>query len=174
MESRGRLRSGLSAAGALLRHPVRPSEMPPETPTGAQRESLTPEVIDDFLARVYPATAAQGYRCAGVGEGYAVAAWRHDGGALRPGGLISGPVQFAAADLALWFLSFTRLGLEAMAVTADMHIAFLRPARGGDLFARAELLRAGKTRITGSVHLWVGEARERPVAHATGSYAVLG
>ncbi len=135
--------------------------------------TLTPEEVDAFVARVYPITAAEGYRCAELGEDFAVATWRHDERALRPGGLISGPVQFATADLALWFVSFTQLGLEAMAVTSDMQIAFLRPARGGDLVARAELLRAGKTRITGRVLLWIDGDEDRPVAHATGSYARL-
>lgn len=134
---------------------------------------LTPHDVDAFVARVYPATTAQGYRCAAIEDDHAVATWTHDESVLRPGGLISGPVQFAAADLALWFLSFTQLGLEAMAVTADMQIAFLRPAKGGDLVARAELLRAGRTRLSGRVLLWIEGAEDRPVAHASGSYSVL-
>ena len=50
---------------------------------------------------------------------------------------------------------------------------FLRPAVGGDLLARAELIRAGRARIFGEVRVWVDGAQERPVAHATGSYALL-
>jgi len=135
---------------------------------------LTPAEVDEFVARVYPATPGLGYRCDAIGPGFAVARWSHDPRALRPGELISGPTQFGAADLALWYLSFTVLGLAPMAVTSDLHISFLRPARGGDLLARAELLRAGKTRITGRVLLWIDGAEDRPVAHATGNYAVLG
>jgi uncharacterized protein (TIGR00369 family) len=134
---------------------------------------LTPQQVDEFVLRVFPSTAGQGYRCAEIGADYAVAAWTYDERVLRPGGLISGPVQFTAADLALWFLSFTQIGLEAMAVTADLQIAFLRPAQGGDLMARAELLRAGKTRLTGRVLLWIDGRKDRPVAHATGSYSLL-
>ena len=99
--------------------------------------------------------------------------WSLDTRALRPGGLISGPTQFSAADLALWCLSFTVVGLAAMAVTSDLHITFLRPASGGDLLARADLLRAGKTRIVGRVALWIDGAEERPVSHASGTYALL-
>jgi uncharacterized protein (TIGR00369 family) len=135
--------------------------------------ALTPVDVDRFVADTYP-DAAIGYRCDSIGPGFAVARWSHDDAALRPGGLISGPVQFAAADLALWFLSFTVLGLAAMAVTSDLHIVFLRPAKGGDLLARAELLRAGKSRITGRVVAWVDGDPDRPVSHATGSYALLG
>jgi len=112
-------------------------------------------------------------RCTEVGEGFALAHWPHDRSLLRPGGLISGPTQFTLADLALWYLSFTVLGLKPMAVTSDVHITFLRPAAGGDLLARADLLRAGKTRISGRVTLWVDGAQERPVSHAVGTYGVL-
>lgn len=136
-------------------------------------EPLTPAAVDAFVASVYPAASGRSFSCDAIGAGFAVARWRHDAGELRPGGLISGPTQFATADLALWFVSFTVLGLAAMAVTSDLHINFLRPARGGDLIARAELLRAGKTRITGRVLLWIEGAQDRPVSHATGSYARL-
>jgi acyl-coenzyme A thioesterase PaaI-like protein len=135
--------------------------------------ALTPHQVNDFVAETYPDAAAQGFRCVELGPGQALCRWRHDPASLRPGGLISGPTQFAAADIALWFLSFTVLGLAAMAVTSDIHIVFLRPARGGDLLSRAELLRAGKSRISGRVLSWVDGDRDRPVSHATGSYARL-
>jgi uncharacterized protein (TIGR00369 family) len=132
---------------------------------------LTPREVNEFVAARYPAAAA-GFTCEDLGEGFALARWHHEAAALRPGGLISGPTQFAAADLALWYLSFTVFGLAAMAVTTDIHIAFLRPARGGDLMARAELLRAGKRRITGRVVTWVDGDSDHPVSHATGSYVL--
>ncbi|HUS66356.1 MAG TPA: PaaI family thioesterase [Kofleriaceae bacterium] len=135
---------------------------------------LTPTQVNEFVARVYPATREIGVRCESIGEGFAQVRWTLDPRALRPGGLISGPTQFSAADLALWCLSFTVVGLAAMAVTSDLHITFLRPASGGDLLARADLLRAGKTRIVGRVALWVDGAEERPVSHASGTYALLG
>jgi len=134
--------------------------------------ALTPSQVDTFVADVFP-SAAKEFRCEALAEGEATARWIYDATQLRPGQLISGPTQFAAADLALWYLSFTVLGLVPMAVTSDLQINFLRPAKGGDLIARAELLRAGKTRISGRVMLWIDGSPERPVAHATGNYALL-
>ena len=134
---------------------------------------VTPDAVNAFLAEHYPAAHGAGYRCETLGDGQARARWGYDAVTLRPGGLISGPTQFGLADVALWFLSFTVLGLAPMAVTSDLHITFLRPASGGDLVAEATLLRAGRTRISGDVRLWIDGARERPVAHAVGSYAVL-
>ena len=134
---------------------------------------LSPDQVNEFVARVYPATRGLGFGCDAIGDGTATVRWSHDDAALRPGGLISGPTQFTAADLALWCLSFTVVGLAPMAVTADLHITFLRPAAGGDLLARADLLRAGKTRIVGRVSLWVDGDAERLVSHASGTYALL-
>jgi uncharacterized protein (TIGR00369 family) len=134
---------------------------------------ISPEDVNDFVASVYPASHAGGYRCEEIGEGFAVARWTYDDAILRPGRLISGPTQFTVADIALWHLSFTVLGLKPMAVTSDIHITFLRPAAGGDLIGRAELLRAGRTRISGQVRIWVEGAEHRPVSHAVGGYGVL-
>ncbi len=134
--------------------------------------SLTPESIDAFIASVYPAAAAA-FSCVAVGTQHVLVRWSYDDTRLRPGGFIAGPTLFTCADVALWYLSFTQLGLQAMAVTSDLHIDFLRPAKGGDLLFRADLLRAGKTRITGRVSIWVEGQEAKPVAHATGSYALL-
>lgn len=135
--------------------------------------ALTPQHVNDFVASEYPAAHAGGYRCDELGDGFAVARWVYDPDTLRPGGLISGPTQFTVADIALWHLSFTVLGLRPMAVTSDVHITFLRPAAGGDLIGRAELLRAGRTRISGQVRIWIDGAEDRPVSHAVGGYGVL-
>ena len=134
---------------------------------------LTAPQVDEFIEREYPASYGSGYRCDDLGEGFARVRWLYDDTTLRPGGLISGPTQFTAADLALWVLSFTVLGLKPMAVTSDIHMTFLRPAVGGDLIAHADLLRSGRSRITGQVRLWVDGQQHRPVSHVVGGYGVL-
>ena len=133
----------------------------------------SPEAVNAFFAEQFPSAHAQGYRCMETGAGFALARWTYDATTLRPGELISGPTQFALADLALWFLSFTVVGLAPMAVTSDIHISFLRPAKGGDLWARADLLRAGKVRITGQVRLWVDGTPDKPVSHVVGAYVKI-
>lgn len=141
---------------------------------GVPVEIPTVEAVNEFFARAFPSAHAAGHRCVETGRGFAVARWPYDAGMLRPGGLISGPTQFALADLAFWFATFTVVGLAPMAVTSELYISFLRPAAGGDLVARAEILRAGKTKISGAVRLWVDGAPDRPVSHVTGSYVHLG
>jgi uncharacterized protein (TIGR00369 family) len=132
----------------------------------------TVDEVNELVAETFPA-AADEFRCVDIGEGFAVARWAYDPALNRPGGIISGPTQFTICDTALWYLSFTVVGLRPMAVTADLNITFLRPAVGGDLVARAELIRAGRARIFGQVRVWVDGAEDRPVVHATGNYALL-
>lgn len=131
----------------------------------------TPDEVNAFVSVEYPAAYAAGFRCVHMEPDRCVARWSYDVTQLRPGQYISGPTQFFLADLSLWYVTFTILGLAPMAVTSDLHISFLRPAVGGDLFAEARVLRAGKTRITGDVRLWIDGSPKRLVAHAVGSYA---
>ncbi|MCB0992990.1 MAG: PaaI family thioesterase [Acidimicrobiales bacterium] len=142
-------------------------------PSRHEIEIPSPAAVNALVAEVYPSISTQGFRCEEMGPSTSVVRWPLDRAELRPGGLISGPTQFAVADLALWFLAFTVMGLEPMAVTSNVTIDFLRPAAGGDLLGRGTLLRSGRTRMTGRVELWVDGAPERIVAHATGGYALL-
>ncbi len=132
--------------------------------------SVTPEIVNAFVVDQFPAAALSGNRCVELGVGTATAHWRYDAAQLRPGGYISGPTQFALADSALWFAVFAEIGLEPMAVTSHMSIDFLRPAMGGDLFARAELLKRGRSGLYGEIRLWVGDDQDRLVSVATGTY----
>jgi uncharacterized protein (TIGR00369 family) len=137
-------------------------------------EIPTPDAINEFFAREFAYAYAAGHRCVESGPGFVMSRWTYDAATLRPGGLISGPTQFALADTALWFLTFTVLGLAPMAVTSELNISFLQPAVGGDLIARAELLRAGRSKIAGTVRLWVDGAPDKPVAYVVGSYMQIG
>ncbi len=132
---------------------------------------LTPELIDARVAELYPASLESGLRCEELTEGGALVRWPLDESQLRPGGYISGPTQFTAADLALWYATFTVIGFEPMAVTTHLHITFLRPAVGGDLMARCRILRQGRTRIYGDVDLWIDGKPDDLVAHAVGAYS---
>lgn len=132
---------------------------------------LTPESVNAFIEETFPSAYQESMRCEEVGQGYAVARWRFDPDELRPGDYISGPRIFGLADIAFWIATFTVNGLEAMAVTSEMSIRFLRPAQGGDLMARAEIESVGKRRIVATVRLWVDGSPDRPVAIAQGAYA---
>jgi acyl-coenzyme A thioesterase PaaI-like protein len=99
-------------------------------------EIPSPEAVNAFFAREFPSAHAAHYRCEETGPGVAVARWPYDATQLRPGNLISGPTQFALADLAFWFMTFSVVGLAPMAVTSELYIVFLRPAAGAARKAR--------------------------------------
>lgn len=128
--------------------------------------------INDFVATVYPALGSSQVKCTRAVRGEVETVWAYNEEELRPGGYISGVTQFAVADASLWFVTFTLIGLEPMAVTSDLQLTFLRPALGGDLHGVGTLLSQGRRRVHGSVGLWVGEDRDRLVAHATGTYVI--
>lgn len=132
---------------------------------------MTPDEVDALVREGFPAAYGGGYRCLSLGEGWAEGRWIYDPTSLRPGGYISGPVLFGLADVTLWFATFTVLGPAPMAVTSELSITFLLPAIGGDVLARAQILRTGRTRLYGEIKLWMETRPDRLVAHATGSYS---
>jgi acyl-coenzyme A thioesterase PaaI-like protein len=86
----------------------------------------------------------------------------------RPGGVVSGPVFLAAADVAMWVAIMTRLGLDDRSVTVTLHMAFLGGVRGEPFRCTARVLRLGRRFIYGVVD-FTGRGG-RPLAHATVSY----
>lgn len=127
---------------------------------------VTVDEINEFLERDFPGT---GNRCEAVGERWATALMRTDGIALRPGGIISGPTVFGVCDAALYYACFTAIGIEPMTLTSELSIRFLRPARGSELRARADLHHAGRRSIIGNVIAWTDDI-DLPVAVAQGTY----
>lgn len=67
----------------------------------------------------------------------------------RPGGLVSGPVFMAAADVAMWLALVTKLGASDMSVTAKMTTAFLNAAKQEDFQCTARILKLGKRLVYG-------------------------
>jgi acyl-coenzyme A thioesterase PaaI-like protein len=128
---------------------------------------VTLQKINAMLAEHWPEA---GCTCVEVSPTHAVARLKPSSHGFRPGGYISGPTQFAVADAALWFLCFGAAGaIEPLALTSDLSIRFLRPAQGAAIHARADLDKAGRRSVVGSVRLWT-ESIDTPVALAHGCY----
>ena len=133
--------------------------------------SFTPDDVNELVRTEFPAAYEAGQRCIELGERTALARWTFDETELRPGAYISGPTLFSLADCALWFATFTVLGLEPMAVTSELSIRFLRPAQGGDAMARATLNSVSTRRLVGTIEMWIDGRPDKLVAVAQGSYA---
>jgi uncharacterized protein (TIGR00369 family) len=67
----------------------------------------------------------------------------------RPGGIVSGAVFMAAADVAMWLAVKTKLGLADGSVTAEMKTSFLSGAKNEDVRCTARVLKCGRRLIFG-------------------------
>ncbi len=67
----------------------------------------------------------------------------------RPGGIVSGQVFMAAADVAMWLAIMTRLGARDGSVTAGMTSAFLGPARREPFRCTARVVKLGGRLVYG-------------------------
>lgn len=91
---------------------------------------------------------------------------------LRPGGTVSGPAMFALADVAAYLVTMAMIGPQALAVTTNCSIDFMRkPASGVDLVAKVRLLKLGKQLSVSDVLIY-SEGVEAPVARASLTYAI--
>ncbi|WP_299498801.1 PaaI family thioesterase [uncultured Roseobacter sp.] len=91
---------------------------------------------------------------------------------LRPGGTVSGPAMFALADVSAYIVTMAMIGPEALAVTTNCSIDFMRkPAAGVDLIAEVQLLKLGKQLSVSDVLIY-SEGMDAPVARASLTYAI--
>ena len=91
---------------------------------------------------------------------------------LRPGGTISGPTMFALADVGMYLAILSRIGPEALAVTTNCSIDFMRkPAANTDLIAKTRLLKLGKLLSICDVLVY-SDGLDDPVARASLTYAI--
>ena len=133
--------------------------------------TMDAQELTDFMAREFPQVAedfvieevgARRIRVRlAVGE-------RH----LRPGGTVSGPSIFALADVAVYLGLLAMIGPEALAVTTNCSIDFMRkPAANTDLIAECRLLKVGRVLAVGEVLIF-SDGMDEPVARASLTYSV--
>lgn len=93
---------------------------------------------------------------------------------VRPGGTLSGPVQMALGDAAMYAVVLGALGRVEMAVTSQLNINFLMRPAPVDLLAEARILRLSRRQAVCEVSLYSAGQEEQLVAHVTGTYALPG
>ena len=133
---------------------------------------VTPDEVNAYLATLGDFSGAGRVTVERVEPEDVRVRWAYDESVLRPGDYIAGPTLFSIADLCGWTLVFATEGIVPMAVTWDLHITFLRPARGGDVIATAKQLKRGRKLIYGDVTMFMADQPDKPVAHATVTYAL--
>jgi len=87
----------------------------------------------------------------------------------RPGGIVSGQVFMAAADVAMWLAIMTRLGATDGSVTSGMTTAFLGAARREPFRCTARILKLGRRLVYGTADSIAAD--NRLLAHHSLTYA---
>src|SRR5437773_5087949 len=67
----------------------------------------------------------------------------------RPGGIVSGQVFMAAADVAMWLAIKTKLGMSDASATAEMKTNFLRGAKRSGYRCTARVLKLDRRLAAG-------------------------
>lgn len=91
---------------------------------------------------------------------------------LRPGGTVSGPAMFGLADVAVYLAILSRIGPEALAVTTNCSIDFMRkPEAGRDVLCDVRLLKMGRRLAVAEAHL-TSDGGSEIVARASMTYSI--
>lgn len=95
---------------------------------------------------------------------------------LRPGGTVSGPTLMTLADAVAYMAILSRIGPEALAVTSNLNMNFLRRPRPGDLICEGRILKLGRTLALSEVEIFSAHEPDKAVAQSivTYSLALLG
>lgn len=131
---------------------------------------MTAAELADFLAREFPQVADQIHieRIDSMSARMRLAVdERH----LRPGGTVSGPSIMMLADAGFYIAILAMIGPEALTVTTNMTLNFLRKPAQEDLICDARILKLGRRLVSGDCLLYSASALDKPVAQATVTYA---
>jgi uncharacterized protein (TIGR00369 family) len=113
-------------------------------------------------------TRSFGFTLNGIGDGQCSINVPFQESFERPGGIVSGQVFMAAADVAMWLAIKTKLGLADSSVTAEMKTNFLGSAKKEGFRCSAQVLKVGRRLIYGTVECV--DSTGRLLAHSTVTY----
>jgi acyl-coenzyme A thioesterase PaaI-like protein len=130
----------------------------------AVTEAELQRILDDVAF-----TRSYGFRLQAIGEGECTLEVPFRTDFERPGGIVSGQVFMAAADVAMWLAIMTRLGATDGSVTAGMTSAFLGAARREPFRCTARIVKLGRRLVYGVAESM--GAGGRLLAHHSLTYA---
>lgn len=85
---------------------------------------------------------------------------------------MSGPAMFGLADVAMYLAILSRIGPQALAVTTNCSIDFMRkPVAGVDLICEAVIHKLGRVLAVGDCLIY-SEGKAEPVARASLTYSI--
>lgn len=90
---------------------------------------------------------------------------------LRPGNTVSGPSLFTLADIGGYVCVLAHAGPDALSVTTNLNINFMRKAGPGPIDGICRILKLGRSLMVFEIDMVAGPER-LTVAHATGTYSI--
>ena len=142
-------------------------------PATLSQPVMSADEINAFIAEIYPHLngGTRDYEVVSVAPGACTVRLNAPERHFRPGDTVSGPCLFTLADIGGYACVLAHVGREALAVTTNLNITFMRKAGPGAIFGRTRLLKLGKSLAMFDIELVAGED-DAVIAHATGTYAL--
>lgn len=139
----------------------------------AMTPKMTAQEVNDFMRKVYPQlnAAHSAFVVTDVFAGGCTVRLNADERHLRPGGTVSGPSLFTLADIGGYVCVLTHAGPDALSVTINININFLRKAEAGPVDGHCRILKLGKRLMVFDIDIRAGRD-QHTVAHATGTYSI--
>jgi uncharacterized protein (TIGR00369 family) len=134
---------------------------------------MTTAEINDLLTAVYPQLNDNfaSYQAIDVFPGGCIVRLNADERHLRPGGTVSGPSLFTLADIGGYACVLSHAGPDALSVTVNLNINFVRKAEAGPIDGHCRIIKLGKSLMVFDIDIVAGPDKHT-VAHATGSYSI--
>jgi uncharacterized protein (TIGR00369 family) len=129
--------------------------------------------VNALIQSVYPQLNAEmvAYEAVEVFPGGCVVRLNATEKHLRPGNTVSGPALFTLADIGGYVCVLSHAGPDALSVTTNLNINFMRKAEAGPVEGHCRILKLGKSLMVFDCEMVAGPDRQT-VAHATGTYSI--
>jgi len=139
----------------------------------AYEPKMTAAEVNDFLGQVYPELNGKDpdYHAIDVFPGGCSVRLEAGSRHIRPGGTVSGPSLFTLADIGGYVCVLTHAGADALSVTTNININFMRKAEPGPIDGVCRILKLGKSLMVFDIDIRNG-SDGLTVAHATGTYSI--
>ncbi|WP_269930209.1 PaaI family thioesterase [Aminobacter sp. HY435] len=134
---------------------------------------MTAADVNSLLGEVYPQLNEEYdfYQVMDVFAGGCTVRLNADERHLRPGGTVSGPSLFTLADIGGYVCVLSHAGPDALSVTTNLNINFMRKAEAGPIDGHCRILKLGKSLMVFDIDIVAGPDKQT-VAHATGTYSI--
>ncbi|EHK55414.1 PaaI family thioesterase [Allomesorhizobium alhagi] len=134
---------------------------------------MTAGEVNELLKSVYPQLNDKFpfYETVDVFPGGCTVRLNADERHLRPGGTVSGPSLFTLADIGGYVCVLSHAGPDALSVTTNLNINFVRKAEAGPIDGHCRILKLGRALMVFEIDIVAGPDGQT-VAHATGTYSI--